>query len=377
MPITIERVSSKKDFKDFITLPRLIYASDPRYVAPLDEERRELMDPKKAGFFGHGRATYFIARRDGQAVGRISAQIDDLSDELGRTDTGHFGCFDAIDNAEVIDGLLAAAEAHLKSEGRHIIEGPHILSINGEMGLLVDGFSSPPQTLIPWHPPYLEQHLVRNQYNREKSMHSYAFDLRGSDKAAAVAKLRPDRVRIDVTVRGFNLKDLETDAEIGRRLYNSAWKQNWGFVPMSALDIKGFIEGFKPFLYEDCGVIVEMNGEPVAFCILLPNVYDAFGDMGGTLGPIKLAKLLYRLYVKPPYKSARLLLFGVAEAYRVMTGAALAISMIKEIEVRGRRIGLDWLEAGWVLEDNKPIITLLETSGFKRIRTHAVFRKTL
>lgn len=376
MPITISRVVSKADLSTFVALPRKIYAGDRRFTPTLDDERRELLDPKKAAFFKHGQADYFLALRDGRPVGRISAQVDDLSAEAGRGSDGLFGCFDVEDDAEAADALVRAAEGALTARGRTHVEGPYLLSINGEAGLLIDGFDAKPMTLVPWHPPHLAGHLARNGYEMARRVHSYALDLRDDFARTARAALRADQVALAATIRPLNMKDLKTEAEIGRMLFNSAWRRNWGFVPLSQSDMEGFVHGFSQILDPDCAAIAEVDGRPVGFAMILPNVFNLFGEFGGTLGPVRLARLLYRLW-RRPWDSGRLCLFGVADEYRSLLGASLALAMISELVERAERRGIDWIEAGWVLEDNKPIISLLRRLDFQRIRTHAIYRKAL
>lgn len=377
MPITLRSVSSKRDYADFVAVPRMIYAGLPHFVAPLDDERQELINPAKASFFKHGRAVFFIAERDGKPIGRISAQIDDLADAMGRRDLGSFGCFDCIDDPDVSRALLDAAADWLRTEGRSVIEGPYIMSINGEVGLLVDGFDTPPATLVPWHPPYLQEHLPSAGFEQVKRMHSYILPIKSTDTEVALTRLKARRVDLDCEVRGLNLKNLQGEADIGLKLFNSAWKDNWGFVPLDKADMDGFIKGFGPILHEDCGVMLFVKGEPAAFAFVLPNVYDLFGDLGGKAGPLGYAKLLWRTFVSKPYKGVRIALFGVSENYRAFLGAQVALTMIKEIVARARHDKLEWLEAGWVLEDNRPVIALIEAGGFTRKRTHAVYRRQL
>ena len=152
---SIERVRTQAQLGRFVTLPRLLYDGMLGYVAPLDHERYQLLDPRKSPFFTHGHAVYWIASRDGRRVGRISAQIDLAAEAPDAGAIGMFGCLDAIDDREVVAALFGTAEDWLRRHGRRIARGPFLLSINGETGLLIEGQTRPPMTLMPWHPPYL------------------------------------------------------------------------------------------------------------------------------------------------------------------------------------------------------------------------------
>ena len=153
--VTVERVRTRAELTEFIALPRRLYDGMSGFVAPLDHERRQMLDPKKSAFFTHGVASYWIARRGGTAVGRVSAQIDFAADEPDAREIGLFGCLDVVDDGEVVAALLRTAEAWLRERKRRIVRGPFLLSINGEPGLLVEGQGESPVTLLGWHPAYL------------------------------------------------------------------------------------------------------------------------------------------------------------------------------------------------------------------------------
>src|SRR5262249_42291105 len=151
--------------------------SMPGFVPRLDIGERQALDPKQAPFFKHGEAQYWIAWRDSKPVGRISAQIDRLSDER----LGMFGCLDAADDADVLRALLKEAEEWLGARGKTVMRGPSTLSINGESGLLIEGQLAPAMTMMPWHPAYLAGHAVAAGLSEVKRLLSYSIDLRGVD----------------------------------------------------------------------------------------------------------------------------------------------------------------------------------------------------
>ena len=143
--ITIEPVTSRAQLDRFIRLPNRLNAGDPNYVAPLLMERRQALSPKGNPYFEHAEVQFWLARRSGRDVGRISAQIDSLSPaEPGRSKAGHFGLIAAEDDEAVFAALLRTAEAWLRARGCGRALGPFNLSINEEVGLLVDGFETPP-----------------------------------------------------------------------------------------------------------------------------------------------------------------------------------------------------------------------------------------
>ncbi len=291
MTVTIEPVRNRTQLTEFIRLPRHLYHGMPGYVPPLDIERRELLDPKKSPFFSHGYAAYWIARRKGHPVGRVSAQIDQLSGPSAPSDLGLFGCLDAIDDREVIAELLHTAEEWLRRHNRRHIRGPFLLSINGETGLLIEGQSEPPVTLLPWHPAYLNQYLREAGYVCAMRLFSYVLELK-KFSIERLHQLDVLRQGNNFSVRSMDLDNFETEMEIGRKLFNDGWQNNWGFTPGSVADTRGLARAFKPFLLRDGGFFISVRDEPAAFALSIPNIFEITSDIGpvpSLLGWFRLA----------------------------------------------------------------------------------------
>lgn len=371
MSFTIELVRSRAELRDFIALPRRLYQNMPGYVAPLDMERRELIDPKKNPFFSHGRAAYWIARRDGQAVGRISAQIDDLAGPNTPPDLGLFGCFDAIDDREIVAALLRTAEDWLRAHGRRQVRGPFILSINGESGLLIDGQLEPPMILMPWHPPYLEQHLLAAGYNRAMRLFSYVLDLTkwtiGDLQQQAAANRR------DLTIRNMRLDDFGNEMGIARAIYNDGWQNNWGFVPGTEADAKGLAHSFKPLLLPDTVFFLCADEEPIAFALTIPNLFDISADLGAAPSILGWLKLFWRTRQRR-YRSFRLVFIGGKTAYH---GTGIGITGLIETIQRLKASGAEEIACAWVLESNAALIRTLHKLHFFPKTTFGIYEKPL
>lgn len=377
MPPTITPVSTAAEFRAFITLPRRLYASEPSYVPPLDHDRRQFLDPKVGAFHTHGEAAYWIARREGRTVGRISAQIDQLATGPMHEGVGCFGCLDAADDPALVADLLATAQAWLAGKGRRIARGPFLLSINGESGLLLEGQDRPPMVMMPWHPPYLAAHVEAAGYRLVKTLNSYAFDNSTGDLAGRLKALGLERRRAGFAVRDMRMDRLDEDAEAARQLFNASWAGNWGFVPVSAVEMAAMIRAFRPLLRPEFGVFVEREGELVGFALFLPNLFEIAGDLGGAPSPLGWARLGWRAW-RGRFTGGRGVLFGVAaRVVGSVSGAGIALILVDELMRRAERTGVSQVECGWILDDNYAMTSVVQWLGATFTRRFGVFEKTI
>lgn len=369
MSLTIEQIQSRGGLREFIRLPRQLYAGMEGYIAPLDMERRELIDPKKAPFFKHGRAAYWIARRNGKAVGRISAQIDDIEGPNTPADLGLFGCLDAIDDREVVTALFRTAEGWLQERGRRVFRGPFILSINGESGLLIDGQRQAPMVLLPWHPSYLEAHILAAGYRRAAKLFSFALDLEKLDERK-LQQLAAG-TRRDFSFRSMRLDDFGNEMEIARAIYNDGWRKNWGFVPGAADDALGLARSFKPFLMPNTAFFISENDQPIAFALSIPNIFDISADLGGSPSIFGFLKLLWRIR-RQRYRSFRLVFIGGKNSHH---GTGIGKAALLETIQRLKRYGATELVCAWVLEGNAALSQALRNFGFSTVATFGLYEK--
>ena len=375
--IAVRRVETKADFRQFIRLPREIYAGMPGFSPRLDMEQAGLLDKKKAPFFTHGRAEYWLAFRGGRPVGRISAQIDDLVAEYQDEPYGMFGCLDAVDSAAVVGALAAAAEAWLKAEGQSLVRGPFSPTIIDECGLLVEGQDAPASTMLNWAPAYLAGHLAAHGYGVAKKLVNYRMALsqnRDHDHAGA---LRKRRRPADLTLRALDRKRLAADGELIRQIYNDAWAGNWGFVPITEAEMSHTVKELGPLLLDGWGVFAEYRGETVGCALIVPNLAEISADLGGRLLPFQWVQFLFSA-MRRRYRSGRVILLGVRSATRgTILAASLPLIMIDELFNRSHAWSFVDIEMGWVLEDNRAIAAIIERVGGKVDRTFALFEKAL
>lgn len=376
MTVEIIPVTDKTMLRRFIRVPFLVHKDDRNWIPPLISEREEAFTPSKNEFLRRSEVRFWIARRGGQDIGRISAQIDPLAQKEGNPAVGHFGCLSAIDDSSVFSVLFATAEEFLGSRGTRRVQGPFTLSINEETGLLIDGFDTPPMMMMGHDPVYEAAHVEAAGYRREGDVLAYLLDLdQPLSKSARGMLERP--LANSVTMRRLNLKDYDNEIRRIVSIFNDAWSENDGFVPMTEPETDELATRLKLLLDERLVWFAELDGEPVAFIVMLPNINEAIRDLNGRLFPFGIAKLLWRLKVQG-LKSGRVPLMGVRKSLAgTVLGSALPLQLIGAIWPGAKKLGFRWVELSWILEKNRPMRSILEKLGAKSYKTYRIYEKAL
>lgn len=375
--IAIRPVRSRADLTTFITLPRILYRGMPGYVAPLDFERRQLLDPRKSAYFTHAEVEYFIAYRGDEPVGRISAQVDREAIKSWGEQIGCFGCLDAIDDTAVVRALCDAAAEWLRTRGMVAMRGPFTLSINNESGVQVSGQERGVMILMPWHPPYLAERVADAGLAPVKDLLAFTMKLSEYVRPERFLKRAERSLPKGLTLRELDLKNFDRDSKIIFDVYNDAWQNNWGFVPFTEAESAAFAEGFKHLLTPEMGLIAEVDGKPIAVGVVLPNLFDVTSDFDGRLLPFNWLRFLTRAFRKSSYRNCRVTLLGRIQDVRNI-GGLLALLIIDTLIRRNPRFRAGEVEMGWVLEDNRMLINLMQTIGIgDASKRYRVFERPL
>ncbi len=360
--------------RDFLALPARVYADDPAWIAPLAFMKREQMSPKNH-FFEHARCNAWVAYRDGVPVGRITAQVDRMHLRQHDDGAGYFGMVEAQDDAAVWEALFAAAEDWLRGQGMRKVIGPFNLHVNEEVGLLVEGFSTPPFVLMGHGRPWYGAAVEACGYRPAKDL--LAYHVRPDFEAPRVMERLAARVSDRVVVRSLSRGNLERDADVMREIFNDAWEHNWGFVPLAEAEWKETVGTLTKLMPDDYIQIAEYDGEPVAFIVALPNLNEAAVDLGGRLLPLGWLKLLWRLKVRHP-RTARVPLMGVRQAFQhSRLGPTLAFMVIDAVRRALHSRGVVDVEMGWILEDNDGMRNIIETIGGEAYKRYRMYEKDL
>jgi hypothetical protein len=375
MSVEIREIPIGGKLKDFLNVVDPIYRDDPNYVRPLNFEVGQRLS-KKNPFFEHGEGTAFVAYRLGWPVGRITAQIDKSHLERYKDDVGFFGFLDTVDDPEVAKALIDAASDWLKDRGMKRIRGPLSLNINEEMGCLIDGFDTPPMIMMPHHRPYQGGLIEKAGLEKLKDVYAWRYTI--GDVSKRAQRAHDDVAKIqELKLRNVDKKHIERDVRIIMDVFNDAWSDNWGFVPLSEAELSKMAEDMKLILVPELTYIAEIDGEAIAVALALPNLNEMTQDFGGRLTPVNVGKLLYRLKVKGP-TTARLVILGIRRKLRgVKKYAGLSTFLYTKMHRAAERVGVRWGELSWTLEDNAPVNVGIKLMGGKIYKTYRLYEKEL
>lgn len=361
----------------FVRTPWTVFRGDPHWSPPLLLERKQLLSSKHNPYFEHARARYWLATRDGEPVGRISAQVDQLVQRQMGAGTGQFGFFDAIDDKGLAQALFDEAEAWLKAQNMTRALGPFSLSINEEAGLLYDGFDQPPAIMMGHARPYYAGLVEAAGYDKAVDMYAYLLHL---------ASTLTDRLNrtLDWGLNNRRLLLRDLDKRHWRReiasildIFNDAWRNNWGFVPMTNAEIAKMARDLKPLINPALARICEYDGAPISFMITLPDLNRMTRDLDGRLLPLGWAKLTHRL-MRRRYDFVRVALMGVRkDMQRTRHGAASSLMLIETIRRRSLAQGIVHGELSWILEDNHAMRNILEAIGCTIYKRYRIYQKAL
>ena len=375
--VTIRPVVTKADRKQFVNLAWDVYRDDPAWVPPLKDEVHGLIDPKKNPWFQHARAMLWLAERDGKTVGRISAQVDQLVLEHMGAGTGQWGMFEALDG-EAATALIATAEEWLRAQGMTRAMGPISLSIWDEPGLLISGFDQSPMIMMGHHLAPYQGWIEGAGYAKAKDLLTYEVDIRPEAQGVMARLVAAGEKNPRIRIRPVDKSKFHDEVSIILNLLNDAWSDNWGYVPLTPAEIAYAGKKLKPIIYPELVRIAELDGEPVAFMLTIPDVNELTRDLNGELFPFGFVKLLWRLR-KPRTKRVRVPLMGVAKKlHGTRLAGQLALMLIEHI----RRDAVGKYEAthgefGWILEDNQGMMSIAELPGATINHTYRIYEKAL
>lgn len=373
--IKIRKVENEQDKMKFIRLPWEIYKNDAYWVPPLIFDVRNNLNPQKNPFFKHAEVDFFLAEKDGKLVGRIAAIKNDAHNEFHKDKAGFFGFFETIDDEDVSDMLLDTACDWCRKKGFDTIIGPVNPSTNDECGLLIDGFDSSPVFLMTYNPKHYQNKI--EDFGFEKAKDLYAYDISSTvindpkvmTKLERMAELMKQRSK--ATLRKINMKDLLNEVRKIEEVYNSAWEDNWGFVPITTAEFDYLAASLKAVVDPELVMFAEVEGKPAGFSLSLPDFNQVLKKMNGRLLPFGIFKMLTG---KKKINNLRVIIMGVKPEYQKRgIDSLFYLETIKA----GNKGGYRGAEISWVLEDNMAMRMTAEKLGAVIYKTYRIYQKNL
>ncbi len=372
-PIDVSAVRGKADLKAFINVPFELNKDEPRWVAPLIMDIKDQLNPKKNPWFDHSEAEFFLARKNGKVVGRISAHIDHNFNEFQDNDWGLFGWFECEDDPATAAALYDKAAEWLKERGRDRMVGPFSYTTNDECGVLIDGFDIPPAILEPWNKEYYPGLFDANGFDKAMDLLMYKMEIADKEKVRPAIFAAAKRVdEGSYTFKRFSRRTLNADVDRFLDIYNASWEKNWGFVPLTEKEVRHYAKTLLPVLDKNWAfVMIGSDGDNAGAALTLPDYNQVLRRLNGRLLPFGWAKFLW---YRRKIDRVRVFALGVKPRYRT-TG--LAAKLYIEHLHAAERTGVIGGTMGWILENNRPMNKSLEALGGTVIKRFRLYERTL
>jgi GNAT superfamily N-acetyltransferase len=369
--ITIQEVQTKKDLKVFLRFPWEIYQGDPYWVPPLLKEHAFHFSPQNP-FLHHAQIVPYVAVKNNSLVGRIAAIIDQNYIDFQREKAGFFGFFESVNDIEVTRTLLDQVKVFLRTKKLKTMMGPVNPSTNDECGLLIEGFDASPVLMMPYNPPYYQKLLEGCGLQKAKDLYADLMVDDGSipDRLLRISNRITQRVP-GLTIRPIELRKINEEVMRVKEVYNGAWQDNWGFVPLTDEEMNLMVKKMKPLVVPDLALFAEIGDETVGFALALPDYNFVFKKLNGRLDLLGLLKFLY--YARK-IDAIRVLLLGVKAEYRKR---GIETLLYLEIFRRGQARGYQWGEMSWILEDNHLMQKGIEALGGEKYKTYRIYQSPL
>ena len=366
--ILIVPVDNARRRREFVELPYELHRNAPTFVPPLRRDEHRRFDRRHNPFLDHATMSCWVAVDGRRVLGRIAAIDDRLHNEVHREAVTWFGFFDAAD-VQVAKRLLESVEQHAVRQGSAVVRGPVNPSLNESAGLLIEGFDDPPCVLMPYNPPAYPGFVEEAGYAKVKDLFAWALDLTAPLPERVVRIADRVRERFGITIRCADLKRFDAELDVLKRLYRTAWVDNWGFVPPTDAEIRQLAIDLRPVADSELILFAEMAGEPVGCAVSIPDLNQVLARMNGRLWPTGIIHFLRRRRI---VTRGRMLMLGVVPKARRL--GLLPLLMVEARE-RGLRRGLVSAEVGWTLEDNDLINNGIEAAGGRRYKTYRLYQK--
>ncbi len=374
--------SDLKLLKQFVDFHWSHYQNDPQYIPLLDYE---YLGSKLLGmvgyfeprnfFFEHGESQQFLAMQGDRIVGRCNAMIDKNYNSHWKEKLGFFGNFECIQDDSVAKALFAAAEGWVRSKGMTAIRGPQSFPMNeATPGFLIEGFQSRPVIYYHYNKPYYQDLAKAAGYQVKKNVLSWEISVQQNSIQENLDRLSKKIIeRYDVKLETWGERPLKVRKKEMFEIYNDAWNDNFGFVPFTEKEFNKILDDMQLVMNKKLFVFVYVKGEPAAFFGGVPNIFENMVPKPGSKRN-ELIRAVKMILKNSKIKGFRIGYLGVKKKFRHM--GLDGVMLWKQSQV-SKALGFEYSDMGWVLEDNKPTVRLIERCGALPSKKYAIFEKSL
>lgn len=369
--IEIKKVgfSDKKLLKKFKQFPHEIYKDNPHWVAPLNMDLDKIFNPQKFPFFDYGTMQLFLAFEGDKIVGRIAAIKNDRYNEIQQANKGFFGYFECIDKQEIANKLFDTAKEWVKAQGLSEIQGPASPSSNYDYGLLTKGFDDSPRLMMTYNQAYYQQ-LIEN-FGFKKCMGLFAYKLQyttvdGMERLEKLANMASKRYGF--SVRYLDKKNIDKEIKLVKEIYNSAWENNYGFIPFTDKELDAMAAELKLFVDPKLvPFIIDKEGKVAGMALAMHDFNQIIKGFKGSIFPFNFLKIFTQ---KKQINWMRIILLGILPEYRRKGVDALLYHTLFQ---NAKTMNIENAEASWILENNEMMNRALQTMGGEVYKEYQVY----
>ena len=357
--------SVRKQLRQFVLFPELLYKDNPYYVPNLVFDEMSTLDPSSNPASDFCDQELYMAYRDGKPVGRVAAIINRWANEHWKHDEVRFGWFDTIDDREVSAALIAKVEEFGKAHGMTHIVGPLGYTDFDPEGMLVEGFDQQSTMPLIYNHPYYVQHIEALGFKKDADWLEYRIFVPDQmpQKFTRVEEIVKQKYNFKVRPVTRKIIRKENYAQKLFALITDTYKELYEYTILPENLADKYIGFYLKIL--DLRYITSIEnekGEIVAFGITMPSLADALIKSRGRIFPFGWWHLLKALFIKRS-EGAELLLMGARSDVRKTGVTAMVVC---DMMRKYKKLGVKWAESNAELEDNHSIRNHFD--AFERIQ---------
>jgi hypothetical protein len=367
--------------KQFIDFHWKHYKTDPQYIPLFDYEYlgmklfgiRGIFEPDNL-FYKHAEIIFFLAYKQDKIVGRCFAFTNSHHNQHWKDKVGFFGEFESINDTEVGNALLKAAESWLKQKAMDTIRGPQNLAVNeATPGLLTEGFDSRPVVHYHYNKPYYNDLFTSAGFKPIKKVFSWEVPVMSpmEEKLERVSKMAIERYKI--TFEPWGQRSFEERKNEMFEVYNEAWNDNFGFVPFTKEEFFAIIEDMKLIMDKNLSLFAYVKGDLAAFFGGVPNIAEKMKPIP-IVRRCEFLRLMRMFLTRRSIRGFRLGYLGVKKKYRHLGLDGL---MVWKQKIYSQQKKYEYCDIGWVLEDNAAAFHMLGFMKSKLSKIYTTYQKPI